>query len=95
MKIGTIEINIFGELNHKQSVEHFNLDITPFIKTISDDFKFDYARFAYYSATIHIFIPLRIFWKNVALFNSLRRSLNSNFTNWQYNLRLSILERKD
>ncbi len=95
MKIGTIEISIFGELNFRESIERFNLDITPIIKTISDDFKFDYARFAYYSARIHIFIPLKVFWKNDALFNSLRRSLNTYFTNWQYNLRLSILERRD
>lgn len=95
MKIGTIEINIFGELNFRESIERFNLDITPIVKTISDDFKFDYSRFAYYSARIHIFIPLTVFWKTDALFNSLRRLLNKYFTNWQYNLRLSILERKD
>ncbi|MBA7522310.1 hypothetical protein ES705_14428 [subsurface metagenome] len=95
MTIGTIEINIFGELNFRESVERFQLDMTPIIKTISDDFKFDSARFAYYSARIHIFIPLKVFWKTDALFNSLRRSLNTYFNNWQYNLRLNILERRD
>ena len=94
MKIGTMEFNIFGELNFRESVERFHLEITPIIKTISDDFKFDSARFAYYSARIHIFIPLNIFWKSDTLLNSFRRSLDKYFTNWQYNLRLSILERR-
>ena len=94
MKIGHIEIHIYGELNERDSVERFNLDITPTIKRISDDFKFDSARFAYYSARIHIFIPLKVFYNIDTLFNALRRSLNVNFTNWQYNLRLSILERQ-
>lgn len=95
MKIGTMQIEIFGELNFDRAVEHFNSMVTPILKTISDSFEFDYTRFAFVAATLTLFIPLRIFWRSDAFYNALIRALNYCFSNWQFDITLHIIERED
>lgn len=95
MKIGTMNIEIYGELLYERAIEDFIISFTPILKTIADTFEFDYRRFAFYAATLKLIIPLRIFWKSDAFYNSLIRSLENHFNNWEFNVILYISERKD
>jgi len=95
LKIGLLTIEIYGELKFETAVEHFISSMDRILKTVSDDFESDYRRFAFYSAVIKLVIPLKIFWKGDALYNTLVKNLNYSFDNWEFNLTLSIHEKGD
>jgi len=93
MKIGTLVLNIFGELKFNNSVEHFITSMDPVLLSISDYFDSDYRRFSFYAAVIKIEVPLKIFWQSNHLYNSLRKNLDYCFTNWTIDINLQITER--
>lgn len=95
MKIGTMIFDIYGELNFDRAVEHFISSMDPILRSVSDDFESDYKRFAFFAAKIYFVIPLREFWKSNALYNTLIKNLNYSFTNWSFDLNLSIEERRN
>jgi len=95
MKIGTMIFDIYGELKFDKAVEHFISSMDPILRTVSDKFDSDYRRFAFYAAVIHFVIPLKIFWKSDALYNTLKKNLNYSFDNWSIDVILTIQERRD
>lgn len=94
MKIGLFIIEIYGELLFEKSVEHFISSMDPILKTISDEFDSDYRRFGFYAAVIKLNVPLKVFWRSDALYNTLIKNLNYSFTNWEFNIILTIHERR-
>lgn len=95
MKIGLLTIEIYGELKFERAVEHFISSMDPILKSVSDDFESDYKRFAFYAAVIKLTVPLKIFWKGDALYNTLKRNLDYSFYNWEFSLTLVIHEKGD
>ncbi len=93
MKKGNLTLNIFGELNFNNAVEHFLTSIDPVLLSISDFFDSDYRRFSNYAAVIKITVPLTTFWQSNAFYNTLKRHLNYSFTNWTIDINLNIIER--
>ena len=93
MKIGTLIIEVYGELLEKQSIEILqNIMYNPLI-SVSDKFDFDYKRFGYFAASLIWVVPLRIFWKNDLIYNLLIKGLNQYFNNWNINITLVINEK--
>ncbi len=95
MKIGTLIIDVYGELLFDKAVEHFIASMDPILKTVSDKFDSDYKRFGFYATVIKLVIPLKIFWKSDVLYNTLRKNLNYSFDNWTIDITLTIQERID
>jgi len=95
MKIGTMIFVIYGELKFETAVEHFISSMDPILKTVSDKFDSDYRRFGFYAAKINFVIPMKVFWKSDALYNTLITNLNYSFNNWNFDLTLTIEERRD
>jgi len=95
LKIGLLTIEIYGELLFDRSVEHFISSMDPILKTVSDEFESDYRRFAFYAAVINLTVPLKIFWKSDALYNTLVKNLNYSFDNWEFSITLVIHEKGD
>ncbi len=93
MKIGSLTIEVFGELLEINSIELLQTAMyQPFI-SISESFEFNYRRFGFYAATLLWEIPLNIFWKNDIIYNTLRKNLNNLFTNWELDIYISITEK--
>lgn len=90
MKTGTFIIEVYGELKEKQSVTILKNTMKPFLDSVSDNFSFGYKRFEYFAATIMWVVPLKTFWKNDAIYNTLKLSLNNNFDNWTIDLTLLL-----
>lgn len=86
-------LDLYGELKFETAVEHFISSMDPILKTISDKFDSDWRRFGFYAAKIKIVIPLKVFWKSDALYNTLINNLNYSFDNWNFTLTLTIEER--
>lgn len=93
MKIGNLIIEIYGELLTKQSIETLQSSMYQPLLSVSDKFDFDYRRFGYFAADLIWVIPLKIFWKNDLIYNTLKKSLDKNFTNWIINITLTIHEK--
>ena len=87
--------DIYGELKFDNAVEHFISAMDPILKTVSDKFEADYKRFGFFAAVIQFVIPLKIFWKSDALYNTLKKNLDYAFTNWSFDILLTIQERRD
>ena len=94
MKIGTLVLDIFGELNFNNSVEHFISTMDKVLFSVCDSFDSDYRRFSFYAAVIKIEVPLKVFWQTNFLYDSLIKNLNYNFTNWSIDILLNITERE-
>jgi len=95
LKIGSLTIEVYGELLQKNSVELLqNVMYQPLI-SVSESFDFNYRRFGFYAATLLWEIPLTIFWKNDQIYNSLRENLETHFTNWEIDIYISITEKGD
>lgn len=94
MKIGTLKIEVFGELIEKDAIEFLQHAMYQSLISVSDYFDFDYRRFGFYAAVLNWEIPLKIFWKNDQIYNTLKQNLNTHFTNWQIDINL-ILEEKE
>jgi len=92
MKIGTLIIDVYGELLFKQSVEVFISAMYQTLVTVSDKFDSDYKRFGYFAAQIKFTVPLNIFWKNDTIYKTLITQLNKNFNNWKLEINLNIHE---
>lgn len=93
MKIGNLIIEIYGELLEKQSIEILQNAMYQPLISVSDKFDFDYKRFGYFAATLIWVVPLKIFWKNDQIYNTLRTNLNKYFINWNVEITLTIHEK--
>ena len=93
MKIGTLIIEIYGELLKRQSIEILQTSMYQPLKSVSDKFDFSYKRFGYFAATLYWVVPLKIFWKNDLIYKVLRECLDSGFTNWKIDITLTINEK--
>ena len=95
MKIGLFTIESYGELKTKTSVEDFIRSIGMILAAVSEDFSFDYRRFAFYAAVITFTLPLTIFWQNDTIYKTLKKKLDIYFHNWEFELTLTIHEKGD
>jgi hypothetical protein len=95
MTIGTLIIEIYGELLSKKSIEILQDSMHLLFLTVSDKFDFNYKRFGYFAAKLLWVIPLTIFWQNDRIYKELKKSLDANFTNWTINITLTIQEKGD
>ena len=95
MKIGTLIIKVYAELLEIQSIEILQAAMYRTLISVSDKFDFDYKRFGYFAATLIWVIPLKIFWKNDRIYDILKTTLNKHFTNWNFEITLTITEKGD
>lgn len=93
MKTGTLFLEIYGELLFRDSVLDFIKSMEPLFMSISDSYSYEHSRFGYLAAVILITIPLKVFWKNDALYRRLILKLNHYFVNWNIRINLDLLER--
>lgn len=93
MKIGTLTIEVYGELKEKTSIESLQNSMHQPLISISDYFDFNYNRFGFYAAFMVWEIPLKIFWKNDQIYSNLKSGLNKFFINWELDIILTIKEK--
>lgn len=90
MTIGILNINCNGNLKTKESVGSFERSMRPSFDAVSDKIDFDYRRFAYFRASMTFVVHLREMWNNQTIFNNVRKYLDQNFTQWSWNIVLTI-----
>lgn len=95
MKIGTLIIEVFGELLQKQSIELLQNAMYQNLISVSDKFDFDYRRFGFFASTLKWIVPLKEFWKNDLIYKTLKKNLDKYFTNWKIEIILTIHEKGD
>lgn len=93
VKIGTFIIEIYGEHLFPKAVEQFISSMDRIFRTVSDQFDSDHRRFGFYAAVIKFIIPLKIFWRGDYFYHGLIKNLDYCFTNWQFDITLTIHER--
>ena len=93
MKIGTLQFDIYGNLNFEGSVEAFISSMDPVLSSVSSDFDSQYKRFGFIATTIQILVNLDIFWKNDSIYNKTIQYLDKNFDFWRLKLTLKIHEK--
>lgn len=89
-----LKIEVYGELKEKGSIEFLQNAMYQPLVSISNYFDFDYRRFGFYAATLFWEIPLKIFWKNDQIYNTLKENLNTHFTNWEIEINLTLEEKE-
>jgi hypothetical protein len=94
LQIGSLLIDIYGELLFDNAVEHFTTSMSNIFRTVSDKFDYDDKRFAFYAARIKFVVPLKIMWRNDVIYNGLIRNLNYSFDNWTLDITLLIKEER-
>jgi len=89
---GTLILEIFGELNFDDAVEHFLKSMDYLFRFIGHSFNSDYRRFGFYAVVIKVVIPLKIFWRNDYLYKRLKSQLDYCFSNWEFHISLHLKE---
>lgn len=95
MRIGTLIIEVYGELLTKQSIEILQTSMYQPLISVSDKFDFDYKRFGFFAAELIWVVPLHTFWKNDRIYLTLKETLDKNFINWKIDITLLIKEKGD
>jgi len=92
MKIGSLILEVYGELKSNQSISTIKNIMDPLLLSVCDEYDFKYNRFGFYAAFMTWEIPLSVFWKNDRIFSTLRKSIILHFNNWEYTIYLLIHE---
>lgn len=95
MITGTMILEIYGEHLFKKAVDYFILRMDEILNTVSDKFDSNYKRFGYFATVINYTIPLKIFYKNDQIYNTLKHYLNYCFRNWTIEITLITHEKGD
>lgn len=90
MKIGTLILEIFGDLPTKQSIDIIKNTMHQLLKSVSEDYDFDYRRFEYLSAKAIWVIPLTVLYKTDHVYKALVRTIDNNLYNWELEITLLI-----
>lgn len=94
-KIGTLIIEVYGELKSKESIDVLQRSLGPALLQICDTFDFDFKRFGYFAANLIWVVPLKEFWRNDQIYNILKFTLEEHFLNWKFTMTLLIKEKGD